>query len=279
MPAAEGRTPRALPAPAPPLASARTVEDTADLPKRRTRSHRWLAALAMGCLAVPLAAALIVEAESSADQLAAQRHAMVEEQIVRRNITDKAVLKAMREVPRHKFVPSAYASHAYRDKPLPIGHGQTISQPYIVALMTELLHLDKRSKVLEIGTGSGYHAAVLSRIAGKVFTIEIVDDLGKRARSALASLGYDNVKVRLGDGYRGWPEEGPFDAIILTAAPPEVPKPLLDQLKIGGKMVLPEGGGHVQELLVITRTETGPERQRIAAVRFVPMTGEARQKR
>ncbi len=282
MPAPDARASKvqraaALAAPAAVALSAGAGEDRSDLVKRHRRP--WIPGLAVGCVVAAVAAALMVRAEPSADLLAAQRHAMVEEQIVRRGIGDKAVLRAMREVPRHRFVPSAYASHAYRDKPLPIGHGQTISQPYIVALMTELLHLDKSSKVLEIGTGSGYHAAVLSRIAGKVFTIEIVGDLGKRARSTLAGLGYDNVSVRIGDGYRGWPEEGPFDAILLTAAPPEVPKPLLDQLKLGGKMVVPEGGGDIQDLLVVTRTEAGPERQRIAAVRFVPMTGEARQRR
>lgn len=204
---------------------------------------------------------------------------MVEEQIARRGIRDGAVLAAMREVPRHLFVPSAYASHAYRDQPLQIGFGQTISQPYVVALMTQLLRLDKSSKVLEIGTGSGYDAAVISRIAGKVFTIEIVPELGKRARSLLKMLRYDNVTVRIGDGYHGWAEAGPFDAIILTTATTEVPKPLLAQLAEGGRMVLPEGSGKVQDLLVVTRLGETYERQRVTAVRFESMTGEIRRER
>lgn len=207
--------------------------------------------------------------------MTALRMAMVEEQIARRGIHDERVLAAMREVPRHEFVPSAYAAHAYRDRPLPIGYQQTISQPYVVALMTELLHLNTKSKVLEIGTGSGYHAAVLSRVAGEVYSIEIVTDLGKRARHTLEALRYDNVQVRIGDGYRGWPEAAPFDAIVLTAAPAEVPQPLLDQLKVGGRLVVPEGRGAVQDLLVLTKTKERIERQKIAAVRFVPMTGEA----
>jgi len=182
-------------------------------------------------------------------------------------------------VPRHRFVPSAYQARAYTDHPLPIGRNQTISQPYIVARMTELLDLTPSSRVLEIGTGSGYHAAVLAQVAREVYTIEIVEDLGREARERLASLGYRNVHVRIGDGYRGWPEEAPFDAIILTAAPAELPQPLLDQLKVGGKMVLPQGSGEIQDLLVITRTEGSLERQRIAAVRFVPMTGEAEKKK
>jgi len=208
-----------------------------------------------------------------------QRRRMVEEQILRRGVRQPAVLDAMRKVPRHRFVPSAYQARAYTDHPLPIGRNQTISQPYIVARMTELLDLTPSSRVLEIGTGSGYHAAVLAQVAREVYTIEIVEDLGREARERLASLGYRNVHVRIGDGYRGWPEEAPFDAIILTAAPAELPQPLLDQLKVGGKMVLPQGSGEIQDLLVITRTEGSLERQRIAAVRFVPMTGEAEKKK
>ncbi|HEX4952011.1 MAG TPA: protein-L-isoaspartate(D-aspartate) O-methyltransferase [Thermoanaerobaculia bacterium] len=208
-----------------------------------------------------------------------QRRAMVEQQIVRRGVVQKAVLEAMREVPRHEFVPSSWRSWSYTDRPLPIGFDQTISQPYIVARMTELLRLDRSSKVLEIGTGSGYHAAVLSRVAGKVYSMEILQPLADRARRTLEGLGFDNVQVRVADGYRGWPEEAPFDAIVLTAAPAEIPQPLLDQLKVGGRMVLPQGTGDIQELLLVTKTAESFERERIAAVRFVPMTGEARKER
>lgn len=204
-----------------------------------------------------------------------QRRRMVEEQIERRGITSPAVLEAMRKVPRHRFVPPIYMTRAYADSPVPIGRGQTISQPYIVARMTELLELTSSSRVLEIGTGSGYHAAVLGQVAGEVYTIEIVEDLGGQARERLADLGYRNIHVKIGDGYRGWPEQAPFDAIILTAAPAEPPEPLLAQLAVGGKMVLPQGDGGIQDLLVVTKTQERLERQRISAVRFVPMTGEA----
>lgn len=246
----------------------------------RPRPRRYWGAL-VGWLVVGtvLASLVLAQPNLSQDVQVAKRRTMVEEQIAERGVRDAAVLAAMREVPRHLFVPSAYSAHAYRDQPLPIGYGQTISQPYIVALMTELLALPKKAKVLEIGTGSGYHAAVLSRVAGQVFTIEIVKDLGLKARRTLEMLDYANVTVRVGDGYRGWPEEAPFDAIILTAAPPEVPKPLLDQLKVGGRMVLPEGAGKIQDLLVITKTAKDIERQRVAAVRFVPMTGEVRREK
>jgi protein-L-isoaspartate(D-aspartate) O-methyltransferase len=203
------------------------------------------------------------------------RSAMVEEQIRRRGVREPAVLAAMERVPRHLFVPAAERAQAYEDHPLPIGFGQTISQPYVVALMTSLAGVGPRSRVLEIGTGSGYQAAVLSRLAGTVFSVEIVEPLGERARQTLSSLGYDNVHVRIGDGYRGWPEEAPFDAIVLTAAAPAVPQPLLDQLKVGGKMVLPLGG-YDQDLLVLTkRADGGVDRTSVIPVRFVPMTGEA----
>lgn len=247
--------------------------------ERPGRRRYGLALLVWLIVGAALASLVFAQPNLSQEVQDAKRRAMVEEQIVRRGVRDPSVLEAMRDVPRHLFVPSAYRAHAYRDQPLPIGYGQTISQPYIVALMTELLALPKSAKVLEIGTGSGYHAAVLSRVASRVFSIEIVKDLGIQARHTLQLLDYDNVTVRIGDGYRGWPDEAPFDAIILTAAPPEVPKPLLDQLKIGGRMVLPEGAGKIQELLVITKTAQDIERQRVAAVRFVPMTGEVRRER
>ncbi len=211
----------------------------------------------------------------SPDDDALARRLMVENQIVARGVRDASVLDAMRKVPRHRFVPEAQRAFAHDDGPLPIGEGQTISQPYIVALMTELAAVDRTSKVLEIGTGSGYQAAVLAEIAGSVFTIEIVPELGKRSAALLEQLGYANVKAKIGDGYDGWPDEAPFDAIVVTAAPGKVPQPLLDQLKIGGRLVIPVGVGY-QELLVITRTETGYDRRSTIPVRFVPMTGKAR---
>jgi protein-L-isoaspartate(D-aspartate) O-methyltransferase len=213
------------------------------------------------------------------DPFASLRRQMVEQQIRGRDIREPAVLAAMEQVPRHLFVPEAERPEAYQDNPLPIGRGQTISQPYIVALMTSLLALDRDSKVLEIGTGSGYHAAVLSRVAGEVYTMEIVPALGEKARRTLARLGYDNVHVRIGDGYKGWREEAPFDAILLTAAPPQVPRPLLAQLKPGGRMVLPLGTVQ-QELLVLTKRPDGTvETRNVLPVRFVPMTGEAESRR
>ena len=189
---------------------------------------------------------------------AEQRHRMVEEQIKARGITQPEVLSAMDSIPRHLFVPDAVRDEAYADHPLPIDYGQTISQPYIVALMTELLDLRGPEKVLEIGTGSGYHSAVLSRVAGEVYTIEIIEPLGRKAASILDALGFHNVHVRIGDGYKGWPEKAPFDAIILTAAPPRPPQPLIDQLKVGGRMVVPVGD-FLQDLRLIVKTEDGIE--------------------
>ena len=214
---------------------------------------------------------------NQADAWTAPRRAMVEEQIRERGVHQPEVLRAMETVPRHLFVPGDNRDQAYGDSPLPIGWGQTISQPYIVALMTELLKLDRGDKVLEIGTGSGYHAAVLSKVAGEVYTIEIIDELGRQAKSTLQQLGYGNVHVRVGDGYKGWPDKAPFDAVILTAAPPTIPQPLLDQLKVGGRMVVPVGS-YVQDLLLITKTAHGIERRTVAPVRFVPMTGEVQKK-
>lgn len=212
------------------------------------------------------------------DPLANQRQAMVESQIRSRGVRQPSVLRAMAQVPRHLFVPEPFRVQAYEDYPLPIGASQTISQPYIVALMTELLALDGKEKVLEIGTGSGYQAAVLSLVAREVYTIEILAPLGEQAGQLLRDLGYRNVHTRVGDGYQGWPEEAPFDAIMVTAAPPEIPKPLLEQLKVGGRMVVPVGS-FFQDLLLITRTPTGYEKKNIIPVRFVPMTGKAQQER
>lgn len=198
---------------------------------------------------------------------------MVAEQIQARGIRNPAVLKVMRETPRHLFAPDSLRSMAYQDTPLPIGHGQTISQPYIVAVMTELLEVAPGHKVLEIGTGSGYQAAILSRLARQVFTIEIVPELARQSAELLKKLGYLNVTVRQGDGYLGWPEEAPFDRIMLTAAPPEVPKALVEQLRPGGKLVAPVGrSAYDQELVVIDKEAGGKLRRRsVLPVRFVPM--------
>lgn len=209
------------------------------------------------------------------DEFAETRQRMVQVQIARRGVTDSAVLAAMNNVPRHMFVPASHRAYAYADEPLPIGEGQTISQPYIVAYMTEALELQPSDRVLEIGTGSGYQAAVLAEIVDSVFTIEIVESLAERAESTLAALEYTNVYVRAGDGYRGWPEHQPFDAIMVTAAPDHVPQPLIDQLAPGGRLVIPVGVT-VQNLLVIHRSEKGVVTDTTLPVRFVPMTGEAR---
>jgi protein-L-isoaspartate(D-aspartate) O-methyltransferase len=203
-----------------------------------------------------------------------QRLQMVQVQLAARDITNTKVLDAMARVPRHRFVPTQYRNESYYDGPLSIGLGQTISQPYIVALMTQLASIDSTSKVLEIGTGSGYQAAVLASLVDHVYTIEIVEPLCHRAESTLTQLGYNNVSVKCGDGYRGWPEAAPFDAVIVTAAPDHVPQPLIDQLIVGGRMVIPVGA-HNQDLLLITKTENGSVSRATIPVRFVPMTGEA----
>ncbi len=205
-----------------------------------------------------------------------ERHRMVDESIIPLGIKDPAVLAAMRRVPRHRFVPSPYASFAYMDGPLPIGHGQSISQPSLVAKMTEVLALKKTDKVLEVGTGSGYQAAILAELTDKVLTIEIVEPLARQAEHTLAELGYRNVHVCVGDGYRGWPEEAPFDAIIVTAAPDHVPQPLLDQLAVGGRLILPVGR-YFQTLELHRRTAEGYERKIITLVRFVPLVREGQQ--
>lgn len=211
-------------------------------------------------------------AESAFSQ---QRRTMIEKDLRGRDITDPKVLRAMGEVPRHRFVPDGLAARAYADHPLPIGHGQTISQPYIVALMTQLAQCSSETKALDIGTGSGYQAAILAEICKEVYSIEIVDPLAKQAKTRLAELGYDNVHVRSGDGYRGWPEHAPFDAIVVAAAPKRVPQPLVDQLAPGGRLVIPVGDFY-QELLLVEKQEDGTvKRTKVAGVAFVPMTGEA----
>jgi protein-L-isoaspartate(D-aspartate) O-methyltransferase len=203
------------------------------------------------------------------------RSEMVATQIEKRGVTDPRVTHVMRTVPRHEFVPPESRAAAYSDGPLPIGHGQTISQPYIVALMTGALQPQPTDRILEIGTGSGYQAAVLSPLVREVHTIEIVEPLAKRAAETLERLGYANVHVRAGDGYLGWPEAAPFDAIIVTCAPDAVPEALVDQLREGGRMVIPVGPeGGVQELVLIEKREGAVVRTNLLPVRFVPMTGD-----
>ena len=210
------------------------------------------------------------------DPTAARREAMVREQIQERGVSDPRVLQAMRTVPRHRFVPEELARAAYEDTPLPIGEGQTISQPYIVALMTELLDPRPDQRILEVGTGSGYQAAVLSGLVREVFSIEIKEPLQRQASETLARLGYANVRTRLADGYFGWPGEPPFDGIIVTAAVDHVPPPLLAQLKDGGRIVLPLGNPYsVQSLVVVTRSGGQYKVRHVLGVLFVPLTGQA----
>jgi protein-L-isoaspartate(D-aspartate) O-methyltransferase len=225
------------------------------------------------CVVILSALALARPPASAADPFAARRLHMVESQIVSRGVTDPRVLEAMRTVPRHRFVERRLWDSAYGDHPLPIGYGQTISQPYIVALMTERARLTPGARVLEIGTGSGYQAAVLAEITDEVYTIEIIEPLARQARQRLRELGYARVRVRQGDGYFGWREAAPFDAILVTAAPDHVPPPLLAQLKDGGRMVVPVGPpGLVQTLWLITRRGDRNVFESLGPVLFVPLT-------
>jgi len=214
-----------------------------------------------------------VKSATDEDAFAHQRKRMVEEQIAYRGIKDKKVLEVMESVPRHVFVPEENRPYSHHDQPVAIGFGQTISQPYIVAFMTELLQTGAGDVVLEVGTGSGYQTAVLSRLVRQVYTIEIVKDLGEKARLRLKTLGYDNVEVMIGDGYKGWPEHAPFDAIIVTAAAEHIPPPLIDQLKPGGRIVIPVGGVYaVQDLMLITKDASSKViKESIIPVRFVPL--------
>lgn len=251
----------------------------------RTSSNAYVTmslANASAILAITVMAAmtwsLFAHAKVSEKVQEERRERMVNTQIEARGIKDEQVLRAMRVVERHRFVPSGMAAYAYRDSPLPIGHDQTISQPYIVALMTELLKPKPDHKVLEVGTGSGYQAAVLAEIVKDVYSIEIVKPLGEKTRTLLLDeLDYKNIHLRIGDGYQGWPDAAPFDGIIVTAAPEHIPQPLLDQLKVGGRMVIPVGDDK-QKLMTITRTEDGFKKETVIAVRFVPMTGIAEDK-
>ena len=212
-----------------------------------------------------------VAGEKFPQEFSEQRERMVKTQIEARGIKNKSVLRAMRKVERDKFVPKQYRLQAYEDHALSIGNGQTISQPYIVALMTEVLNLDGTKRVLEIGTGSGYQAAVLAKICNFVYTIECIGALGKRAKNLLEDMGHKNIKVKIGDGYQGWKEYSPFDAIIVTCAPSHIPQPLKDQLVEGGKMVIPVGKRFSQKLVLLTKEKGKIKEKDIIAVRFVPM--------
>jgi protein-L-isoaspartate(D-aspartate) O-methyltransferase len=233
----------------------------------RTPPSRQEVASSMNPTAAPRLAAIDTPAQQQA------RSRMVREQVEARGVHDARVLAALRAVPRHAFVADAYRRHAYDDEPLPIDAHQTISQPYIVGLMTELAQIAPGDKVLEVGTGSGYQAAVLAELGAEVYSIEIVEELARSAGQRLRALGYA-VQVRHGDGYAGWPEAAPFNAILVTAAPPSVPAPLRSQLALGGRMIIPVGESY-QDLLVITRTAHGYQQKNVLPVRFVPMTGKA----
>ncbi|MFO0908737.1 MAG: protein-L-isoaspartate(D-aspartate) O-methyltransferase [Isosphaeraceae bacterium] len=235
--------------------------------------HGFLGAVALGFGLLACAPGLVLR--QAPRDWEADRKRMVDDQLRGRDVRDPRVLAAMLRVPRHLFVPERVRDQAYGDHPLPIGHDQTISQPYIVGFMTEALAVEPRHRVLEIGTGSGYQAAVLSLLAGEVDTIEIVDPLAAQARETLKNLGYANVHVRAGNGYLGWPERAPFDRIIVTAAPDAIPPALVQQLAVGGLMAVPVGTTD-QELRILRRTATGLETLRTLPVRFVPMTGKPR---
>jgi protein-L-isoaspartate(D-aspartate) O-methyltransferase len=230
-----------------------------------------LTVLVLGCVAHLTSRG---QGPSAAGDEAALRETMVK-QVASQGVTDLRVLAAMRQVPRHLFVPPTLRGQAYDNRPLPVGERQTISQPYIVALMTELARVEPGEKVLEVGTGSGYQAAVLAQMGARVYTIEIISTLAERAKKTLDALGYRTIQYRVGDGYRGWPEAAPFGAILVTAAPDHLPQPLTDQLAVGGRLVIPVGASPEQKLLVVTRTEAGTRREEIIPVIFVPMTGEA----
>lgn len=226
--------------------------------------------LALAAGAAVAAASVLVAAQ---DPWAARRERMVEGQVAARGVRDSATLAALRSVPRHAFVPDRYTQAAYDDRPLPIGLGQTISQPYIVGYMTERLRPEASDRVLEVGTGSGYQAAVLAAIVDSVYTIEIFGELARAAEARLDRLGYDNVRVRHGDGYHGWPQAAPFDAVIVTAAAGHIPPALVEQLKPGGRMMIPVGSVHgVQTLILISKAEDGTvTTQSLLPVRFVPL--------
>jgi len=227
---------------------------------------------------IPLACGSSIHPPPAGDTYSEQRAEMVERQLAARDIDNPDVLEAMGEIPRHRFVPASVQGYAYTDSPLPIGLGQTISQPYIVALMTQLADPKPQERALEVGTGSGYQAAVLSKLVQEVFSIEIIEELTKTASASLQETACLNVTVRHGDGYAGWEEEAPFDIILVTAAAPKVPQPLIDQLADGGRLVLPVGPvGGIQELILIRKQKGKIQEKKIIPVRFVPMTGKVRE--
>lgn len=240
---------------------------------KKSMCFRGFIACVLGGIVMFLSSGCAAEGEGEQHYMALRRR-MVNIQIAARGITDENVLKAMGTVARHRFVPPQYRSLAYADRPLPIGEGQTISQPYIVAFMTEILDLDKGERVLEIGTGSGYQAAVLAEICDHVYSIEINKVLADRARKALADAGYSSVHVRTGDGYQGWPEHAPFDAIIVTCAPSAVPEPLKQQLAEGGRIIIPVDVPFGQELVLLEKSGGTIRKREVLPVRFVPMVDE-----
>ena len=207
-----------------------------------------------------------------------KRERMVKDQIEARGVRDKKILEAMKKVPRHLFVPWNMRSYAYHDEPLPIGEGQTISQPYIVAYMSEVLRLKGNERILEIGTGSGYQAAILGELCDNVYTIEVIPSLGRKAEALLKELGYENVRVKIGDGYEGWKEYAPYDAIIVTCAPTHVPQPLKEQLKEGGRMIIPVGEAYNQMLVLLRKIGDRLKEEKRLPVRFVPMVNETGEK-
>jgi len=247
------------------------IGHVARLDDRGDRFAYWLVG---GALVLTMGLGAFFAGAGGKGDWASQRKRMVEEQIRARGVGDRAVLRAMERVPRHEFVPEESRRESYGDFPLPIGYEQTISQPYIVAYMSEALGLKQGQKALEVGTGSGYQAAVLAEMGVEVWTIEIVEPLGLRAKKLLARLGYENVHVRVGDGYDGWPDKAPFDGVIVTAAPVSIPKPLVQQLAEGGRMVIPVGR-HMQDLKVMVKRGGELELVETLPVRFVPMTGKA----
>ena len=238
------------------------------LSERSTEKMARGLAILLSVVAFQFSYAAVARAEG---EFSRQRQQMVIGQLQARDIVDGRVLTAMASVPRHRFVPGALQHRAYHDTPLPIGHGQTISQPYIVALMSQLLGIQPGRRVLEIGTGSGYQAAVLAAMGAEVFTIEIVPELGRQAISVLDALGYSDIRVKIGDGYLGWPEHAPFDAIIVTCAPIGIPMPLETQLAEGGRMVIPVGEANHQQLMLLIKQDGTIRQEKIVNVRFVPM--------
>jgi len=236
----------------------------------------WVTRVAQALVFAAIATSGCGQKVPTLSEFAAQRQQMVQQQLVPRGISEQRVLNAMAKVPREEFVPLESRAASYEDGPLPIGYGQTISQPYIVAFMTEQLRPKPTDRVLEVGTGSGYQAAILADLVSEVYSIEIVEPLAKNAEATLQRLGYKNVHLKTGDGYNGWPESAPFDAIIVTCAPDKVPQPLVDQLKDGGRMVIPVGDKFAQQLYLLEKKNGQLKQSATLPVRFVPMTSEGR---